>query len=171
MTPLSRECLITFLNKYAPRIKGAVADYGGAGKWGEEVKRILASGGIYNYIALDYDTGVDLLKPIKAKRFDVGICMDLLEHTSNPFLVADNITNSLKDGAIIFVTVPFVWGLHNHPKDYFRFTVDGIKAVFSKLHCIEAEFLSDLEKPLPSGIECDIDRHWTTRVVAVFEKK
>jgi len=172
MTPLSRECLINFLNRYAPRIKGCVVDYGGAGKWSEEVKRILESGGVGDYVALDYKTGVDLMKKIKGKKFDVGICMDLLEHVANPFIVADNITSSLNKKALLFVTVPFVWGLHDYPKDYFRFTVDGIKAVFSKMYCLEAEFLSDLHKPLPGGmVSDDIDRHWVTRVVAVFEKR
>lgn len=185
MTPFSRECLITFLNKYGTRgmISGPVADYGGAGKWGAEVKRVLATGGITDYTALDYTTGVDLLKPIKGKKYGVGVCMDLLEHTTNPFKVAENITNSLRKGAVLFVTAPFIWAPHNHPGDYFRFTVDGIKVLFPKLKCLEADLLTDVsfpavyslveealanlpEKPIYSELP-----HWNTRVAAVFVKE
>jgi hypothetical protein len=170
MTPVSRECLVYFIHAYSQRITGRVADYGGAGKWGREVRRLLRPLQINSYIALDYTTGIDLMKPIRGKKYDVGICMDLLEHTTNPFVVAKNITNSLKSGALLFVTVPFIWCVHEYPKDYFRFTVDGIKMVFPKLRCLEAQYASDLDKPVPKGMVDDIDRLWVTRVVAIFEK-
>ena len=64
--------------------------------------------------------------------------MDLLEHVSNPFLVADNIRHSLKKGAFLFVTVPWIWEAHYHPKDYWRFMPQGLEELFKeiKLHTI-----------------------------------
>lgn len=174
MTPLSRNCLVHFLNKYGPRILGPVADYGGADEnvvEEGEVRKVFASGGITDYHVLDYSTGTDLMKPIKGRKFRVGICMDLLEHVSNPFVVAENITNSLERKALLFVTVPFIWGLHEFPKDYFRFTVDGIKSVFGKMRCLESDFLSDVPEGIPAMVKRGDHRHWSTRVVAVFEKK
>jgi len=172
MTRLSGQCLIVFLNKYQDRIKGPVADYGSGTVQGKEVKRALASGKIFDYVALDYNTGVDLMKPIKGRKFGTGICMDLLEHVTNPNTVANNISNSLKKGALLFVTVPFVWGLHDYPKDYFRFTADGVKVLFHKLKCLDASLLGDVTRPYPKGKKLvnSINRHWTCRVVAVFEK-
>ena len=170
MTPISRECLLHFLNSYPDRISGSIADYG-SGEWSDEIRKILASGGITDFTSLDYDTGVDLMKPIEGKKFDVGITMDLLEHVTNPFIVADNISESLKDGALLFVTVPFVWCLHECPKDYFRFTTDGVKVIFPKLHCIRSAFRTDVAGHWEVGAVNDPDWHWITRVVAIFEKK
>ena len=171
MTPLSKHCLFIFLNRYQAMIKEPVADYGSGTVQGKEVKRLLASGKIFDYVALDYNTGVDLMKPIKGRKYGTGICMDLLEHVTNPNIVAGNITNSLKKGALLFVTAPFVWGLHDYPKDYFRFTVDGIKVLFHKMKCIDASILGDMTVPRKrKTLTNTVDRHWKSRVVAIFEK-
>lgn len=170
MTPYSKQCLLYFLNHYEARIKGPVADYGGAGKWGKEVKAILKAGGVTGHTVLDYSVGIDLEKPYKGRKFNTGICMDLLEHTKNPFKVGETITKSLNRGALLFVTVPFIWVPHDYPKDYFRFTTDGIKAVFPKLHCREAHYGRDLEYPIPAKLPEHIDMHWSTRIIAVFDK-
>ena len=113
------------------------------------------------YHVLDYDNGVDLLKPISGEKFDAGICMDLLEHTSNPFLVAKNIGDSLKKGAYFFVTVPWIWELHYHPKDYWRFTPQGLKELFPEMEEILTETIRDPEpeEKLPRA-----------RIVAIFKK-
>ena len=127
MTAISHKGLKFFLNKYRPRVKGSVADYGGGMDAARGVEKILFRFDIDDCSGLDYKTGYDLMKKIKGKKYDVGICMDLLEHVSNPFIVAHNISASLKKGALLFVTAPFVWSFHEYPKDYFRFTPDGLK--------------------------------------------
>ena len=114
------------------------------------------------YFVLDYDNGIDLLKPIKGKKFDGGICMDLLEHVSQPFIVAENISNSLNKGALLFVTVPWVWEIHDYHGDYWRFTTQGLETLFPKMKKIVIEVVRDQapEEELPR-----------TRIVAVFKKK
>jgi hypothetical protein len=114
------------------------------------------------YIVLDYDNGVDLMKPVKGKKFDGGICMDLLEHTENPFIIAKNITDSLNKGAVLFVTVPWVWELHYYPKDYWRFAPQGLEQLFPKMKAVTIEIIRD-ESP-----EETLPRH---RLVAIFKKK
>lgn len=146
MTLKSLECFKKFLIQYVKELKPIVADYGGTNKIGDglvkgilyDVKRSLS----YHYEMLDYDNGVDLLKPIK-KKYGLGICMDLLEHTENPFIVAENISNSLKKGALLFVTAPFIWEQHDFPKDYWRFTPQGLVTLFSKLKMIGAYCIRD----------------------------
>ena len=134
MTKVSLEYLLWFLNKYPTSLKpnSRITDYGGTDNvWPGAVQEALSSGGQTNYHALDFDNGIDLLKPIRGPKSDLGICMDLLEHTSNPFTVAKNITDNLKLGAFLFVTVPFVWDLHFYPKDYWRFTPQGLEELFA----------------------------------------
>jgi SAM-dependent methyltransferase len=141
-----------------------VADYGGTAKIGGNlVKGMLERGGMKDYTMLDYDSGVDLLKPIEGEKFDLGICMDLLEHTTNPFIVAKNIKDSLREGAYLFVTVPWVWELHSYPGDYWRFTIDGVKELFTGMEVIEEGYLRDKHtdpEPLPRE-----------RVIVIFKKK
>lgn len=91
--------------------------------------------------------------------------MDLLEHTSNPFLVAKSIRGSLKRGAYLFVTAPFNWGIHYFPKDYWRFTPQGIEELFSGEDdplAMNIEALSLMSDPVPGEKEIH------TRTVAVF---
>ena len=94
MTNTSLEQLRDFLERVKPVLKPTmrIADYGGTKKIGSNVvKKMLKGGGLKDYHMLDFDNGFDLRKSIKGKKFDLGICMDLLEHTTNPFLVAKNI--------------------------------------------------------------------------------
>ena len=184
MTLISIQLLCSFLNAFKP--KGRIADYGGTSKIGSDIinqalalDRVTArkaEGGkdltiILNgvpkkknpeYIVLDYDNGIDLAKPIKGKKFDAGICMDLLEHTENPFIVAKNISNSLNKGAVLFVTAPFVWELHRHPIDCWRFCPQGLTRLFPDMKPVELAIVRDRvdEEDLPRS-----------RVVAVFKKK
>ena len=160
MTHTSLEYLMWFLNTYPPKAKSRIADYGGTENIGDTiVKDSLADGGQTDYHALDFDNGIDLREPIVGPKFDMGICMDLLEHTSNPFVVAKNIKDSLKRGAYLFVTVPFVWELHYYPKDYWRFTPSGLEELFSDMDVEVLGLVRD------AGAGEDVPR---TRVVAVF---
>lgn len=185
MTLISLQLLAHFLNKFKP--KGRIADFGGTDKIGGNIVRqmiamkdisvknsepdnklnVLLSGSGYKktppeYIVLDYDNGVDLMKPVKGAKFDAGICMDLLEHTKNPFIIAKNISDSLKSGALLFLTVPFVWELHDYPGDYWRFCPHGLEQLFPKMKAITIEVIRDSvpEEELPR-----------TRLVAIFKKK
>lgn len=133
MTQTSFDALKKFLNKFQPEFfdEMRIADYGGTDNIGaHDVRNLLASGKLTDYRMLDFDSGVDLRKPIRGAKFDLGICMDLLEHTSNPFIVAKNIKNSLKKGALLFITVPFVWPLHGFPDDFWRFSPSGVMELF-----------------------------------------
>lgn len=184
MTLISLQLLAHFLNTFKP--KGRVADFGGTSNIGSDIvsqmfainevtvkekkpgKSLSVSlfglektEDIPEYIPLDYDNGVDLMKPIKGKKFDAGICMDLLEHTKNPFIIAKNISDSLKPGAPLFVTVPWVWELHEYPKDYWRFCPQGLEAIFPDMKARTIEIIRDHapEETLPRY-----------RLVAVFIK-
>lgn len=128
-----------------------------------KVRDLFSSMGFLNgYEILDYCTGVDLMKPIRGK-YNLGICMDLLEHTANPFIVAENITNSLEKGALLFVTAPWVWEVHECPIDNWRFTTSGITTLFPKMEVLESRFVRDRDEP-PEKLPNE-------RVVAVFKKK
>lgn len=149
-----------------------IADYGGTNEIGTDiVKDMLAGGDMKNYHMLDFDNGVDLRKPIRGKKFDLGICMDLLEHVSNPFIVAKNIIDSLKPRAFLFITAPYVWEIHNYPKDFWRFTPDGIQELFKEMETEIIYAQVDSYKPIDPKHKplVPVTRPWT-RVIAIFRK-
>jgi SAM-dependent methyltransferase len=186
MTKISLQLLAYFLNTFKP--EGRIADYGGTSKHSNNIVKdmfrrkdvqivdgalrkdnkisLVILGDIKKehpeYIPLDLDNGVDLLKPIKGLKFDAGICMDLLEHTENPFIIAKNISNSLKKDAFLFVTVPFVWGLHYFPKDYWRFCPQGLEQLFSDM---EVQVIDTVRDPVNN------EELPSSRLAAVFKKK
>lgn len=150
-----------------------IADYGGTDNIGEGIVRgMLAGGGLTNYHMLDFDNGYDLRKPIRGKKYDLGICMDLLEHVSNPFLVSKNIIKSLNKGAFLFVTAPFVWEIHGYPQDYWRYTPDGLAELFKydmDIEIIYVEVDSHKDEGDPPQV-VPVSRPWT-RVIGIFRKK
>lgn len=173
MTPFSFQKFIDFLNKYQSEFSKdvRVADYGGA-YFSRDIRRALKSGGITDYHILDYHTKIDLNKPVKGKKFGLGICMDLLEHCNKPWLVAENITNSLLPGALLFVTAPFVWEVHDYPGDYFRYTTDGFKCLFDKLEYVEGAMARDLQLKTDKGGKSQVPDEALprSRAIAVFRK-
>jgi hypothetical protein len=65
--------------------------------------------------------------------FNTIICLSVLEHTPQPFKMAGNLQRLLAPGGTIFVSVPFSWEIHEYPKDYWRFTPDGVRALFPSI--------------------------------------
>lgn len=54
--------------------------------------------------------------------FDTIFCSSVLEHIWDHRMMWKEITRSLKPGGTIIMGVPFIYGLHEVPHDYFRWT-------------------------------------------------
>lgn len=65
--------------------------------------------------------------PIKSKTTDTIICNQVLEHIPNSFNLFYEFNRVLKKDGILILTVPFFWGLHEEPRDYYRFTKYGLE--------------------------------------------
>jgi hypothetical protein len=133
-----------FIKKYRHLIKGPILevenkDYGNT----QQLRSLFPS---FKYIGVDLEKGkgVNLVLDL-TKRFDfinkkLGkikfktiICLSVLEHCKNPFLLANNCTKLLTPKGHLFINAPFSWRIHAYPDDYWRFTPSGIKLLFSKL--------------------------------------
>ena len=170
MTKKTLQELKDFLKQYRKElVKKNLADFGSGITTQPHVRRALSmmneqAGYMPEYIPVDSLTGYDLMKPLK-KKFDNGLCMDLLEHVDNPFTVAENIGKSIKKGGLLFVTAPFSWEYHEVPVDYWRFTHTGILRLFQgQMNYIGIR----MERDDTGEQEGEIKRH---RIVAVFRKK
>ena len=112
------------------------------------------------YIRLDIDdseepdiVGDALSLPIKSESLNGVIYADILEHLINPFEAIREARRVIKPGGKIYVSVPFLYPYHPHPKDYYRFTLAGLKELLEKEgFCVEEI------KPHTSGVFSCINR-------------
>ena len=74
----------------------------------------------------------DLLHlPIKDESIETIVCTGVLEHVSDPHKAVDEIYRALKFGGKAFLETPFMQTVHAVPKDFCRWTPEGLK----KLMC------------------------------------
>jgi len=82
-------------------------------------------------------------------------CISVLEHSHRPWLLAANLERLLQPGGTLMLSVPFVWRLHNYPGDLFRYSCEGVRALFpqiewSRLHYVVHTTLGrSIEKKIP----------------------
>ena len=127
-------------NFEGPYLEVGSKDYGNT----QDIKTLFAK--TEKYIGIDMEDGprvdivLDLAKSMEEidkklgnVRFGTIICLSVLEHCEDPFLVANNLTSLLKSEGQICLSVPFALGFHGYPSDYWRFTHEGIKKLFPKL--------------------------------------
>lgn len=79
--------------------------------------------------------GVDLVAdvynlPFGNGEFDLVLCVAIIEHLENPQRAIDEMRRVLKPGGKIVVSVPFMFPIHDSPRDYWRFTKYGLSKIF-----------------------------------------
>jgi SAM-dependent methyltransferase len=91
-------------------------------------------------VVCDFTTNFDAIKTkIPFEKAGTVICFSVLEHCKYPFKMAENITRILVKGGIVFLSVPFVWNIHNYPDDYWRFTPSSIPLMFPECELVEGK--------------------------------
>ncbi len=68
--------------------------------------------------------------PFADATFDVVCCDQVLEHVTDPYGVVRELIRVTKPGGEIFVGVPFLYPYHPSPKDYSRWTLEGLASLF-----------------------------------------
>lgn len=64
--------------------------------------------------------------------FDSAICTAVLEHLEEPGQALCECFRVLKLGGYAIYTAPFIWHLHEEPRDFYRFSRHGLKYLFEK---------------------------------------
>ena len=96
------------------------------------------------YIGMDYEGVHDhsnenidvyydgITFPFPENYFDSVVCTQVLEHVEHPQILISEIYRVLKPDGKALLTAPLVWGEHEVPHDYTRFTSFGIKKIFEE---------------------------------------
>ncbi|MDZ7720031.1 MAG: methyltransferase domain-containing protein [Balneolaceae bacterium] len=100
--------------------------------------------------AINYDDSVkpdytwDGLKmPFQSNLFDCAIATEVLEHCPDPDIILNEVFRVLKNQSHLFLTIPFLWPLHEVPNDQYRYTPFSLQK-----HLEEAGFAEIKIRPL-----------------------
>ena len=70
--------------------------------------------------------------PLKTESMDVVLLLEVLEHIPDTESTIHEIRRVLKDGGMLYLSVPFIYPAHDLPHDYFRFSIAGASHLLQK---------------------------------------
>jgi SAM-dependent methyltransferase len=73
-------------------------------------------------IHLDYEVDLGGKLPFSNSSFDTILLTDVLEHIAEPHCLVSEIARILQEKGKLIMGVPFFYGLHEDPHDYYRYT-------------------------------------------------
>lgn len=71
--------------------------------------------------------------PAPDASFDSALCTAVLEHLEEPEQALRECYRVLKTGGVAIYSVPFIWHLHEEPRDFYRFSKYGLDYLFKKV--------------------------------------
>ncbi|MEA5416908.1 class I SAM-dependent methyltransferase [Synechococcus sp. BA-132 BA5] len=133
-----RAWILQAVSQAKQQFHGKLLDVGAGSSPYEEL--IMSTGHISQYIKLDfakskYHKGHSLdltwdgkTIPLQPQTIDTVLMTEVLEHVHRPGDLLREVRRVLKPGGVLFLTVPFIWPMHELPYDYHRFTPVALKA-------------------------------------------
>lgn len=70
--------------------------------------------------------------------YDFVVLDEILEHVERPWLAIDEVRRILKPGGCLIISTPFMIAEHRMPRDYWRFTKDGLRVLLRDFSVVEA---------------------------------
>ena len=103
------------------------------------------------YVGLDMRAGPNVTSvanahdiPYWSNVFDVVLCLEMLEHDTDPFQTIKELRRVLRKGGTLVLTACGIsHPLHSYPSDYWRFTTDAFRLLFDGLHVGDVRSDSD----------------------------
>jgi SAM-dependent methyltransferase len=116
----------------------------------------------------------DIIKRFGRNQFGVVISTCSLEHTQDWRTAISNMKNSCEIGGILIIIVPSIYRYHGYPYDYWRYSVQNVKDIFSDCEIvsikedseeyIEKLVYAKIKKPI-DFVEIDLTKYHVLEVV------
>lgn len=124
---LSGRHIENFVEHHGPSLTGRILDFGCGNKpYAETLRNATTLVGVD--VEQSSERCVDVLidpgepLPFATGWFDGAICTEVIEHVEEPWTLLKEIGRVLQPGGRIILTTPFVWPLHEEPRDFMRFS-------------------------------------------------
>ncbi len=76
---------------------------------------------------------------IEDSKYDIITCLEILEHTVNPFLAINELRRILKHDGYLLLSAPLNWRIHGPAPDCWRITEFGWKVLLKDFEIIEID--------------------------------
>ena len=73
-----------------------------------------------------YVSDIQHMPEVPSERYDVAVCLQVLEHVPNPGAALRESHRILRPGGHLILSVPHLSRLHDEPHDYYRYTNHGL---------------------------------------------
>jgi SAM-dependent methyltransferase len=89
-------------------------------------------------------TAVDVIAtaydiPLEGGSFDTVLMTEVLEHLERPGDALAETMRLLRPGGKLILTTPFIWPLHEEPRDFYRYTPHGLRHLLSTAGFVDVE--------------------------------
>jgi SAM-dependent methyltransferase len=85
---------------------------------------------------------------IQDSTYDIVTCLEILEHTINPFSAINEIRRITADGGLVLFSAPLNWRIHGPIPDCWRFTEFGWRILLKDFDIIEIDKLETPDRNL-----------------------
>jgi len=146
--PMARDHITRFLQRTAKLLSGRSGRLLEIGPQGRtEAREFFANYSVDTFDIVDTygPTHVgDITKrneSIPDETYDCVVCMDVIEHTLDPFAAVREMRRILKHGGFLLVSAPLNFRIHGPIPDCWRFTEHGFKALLRDFEISEIDIL------------------------------
>ncbi len=83
---------------------------------------------------------IDITSNMGNEKYDVIICMNVLEHVYEYSLAITNMYRAIKPGGRLVVFVPYMYPLHDEPNDYWRFSEHALRKMIVPFNILSINY-------------------------------
>lgn len=87
------------------------------------------------------------MKPVSDESIGLVLNLESLEHIPYPQKAIDEIYRVLKPGGLLILTTVMHFKIHHAPKDYWRFTPEGMELLLRRFKILDCALEGDLKRP------------------------